>query len=269
MSFLQLENKKYLVFGVFNKKSIAYYAAKTLIEEGAEVILSVRDEHTRKSIQEHFPKTGVFVCNIENQDDLKKLAEDVSNRHGKLDGMLHSIAFADFSEGFKPFHETKKEHFLQAIDISCFSLINISNVLKDLLNKDASVITLSVPFTKVAVENYSYMAPVKAALESSVVYLAKSFSHFSHIRFNALCLGFLKTSAAAGIPKFMKYYAFSEKLTFRKRALDTAEVGNIIAFMLSNKSSAINAQTITADAGLSVNWFDEEIVDSVEKTLFS
>ena len=128
------------MFGVFNKKSIAYYAAKTLIEEGAEVILSVRDEQTKKSIQEYFPETDVFVCNIENQDDLKKLAEDVSNRHGKLDGMLHSIAFADFSEGFKPFHETKKEHFLQAIDISCFSLINISNVLKDLLNKDASVI---------------------------------------------------------------------------------------------------------------------------------
>lgn len=268
MSFLQLENKKYLVFGVFNKKSIAYYAAKTLIEEGAEVILSVRDEHTRKSIQEHFPETDVFVCNIENRDDLKKLAEDVSNRHGKLDGMLHSIAFADFSEGFKPFHETKKEHFLQAINISCFSLINISKIFKDIFAKDASVVTLSVPFTRIAVENYSYMAPVKAALESSVVYLAKSFSRFSHIRFNALCLGLLKTSAAAGLPKYTKYYLFAERITLRKKALDTTEVAHIIAFMLSNKSSAINAQSIIADAGLSVNYFDEEVVDAVEKNLF-
>lgn len=239
------------------------------MKRGAEVVLSVRGENTRKSIQGYFPKTEVFVCNIENQDDLKRLAEDVAKPHGKLDGILHSIAFADFSAGIKPFHETKKEHFLQAMDISCFSLINVANVLKDTLNEDASVVTLSVPFTNVAVENYSYMAPVKAALESSVVYLAKSFSHFSRIRFDALCLGFLKTSAAAGIPEYMKYYVFSEKLTLRKKALDTAEAANIIAFMLSNKSSAINAQAITADAGLSVNWFDKEVIDLVEKSLYS
>lgn len=266
MSFLQIEEKKFLVFGIFNKKSIAYHAAKVLQEEGANIVAVVKDDNIKEKVNAFFPDNNIFVCDVEKQDEIKKLSVDVSRRHNKLDGMLHSIAFADFSEGLKPFHETKKDHFLQSIDISCFSLINLSNALKNIFDKEASIVTLTVPFTKTIIENYSYMAPVKAALESSVAYLAKSFSSFSQIRFNAVSTGFVKTSAAAGIPKIIDSFLFAEKVSLRKKAIEAREVADIIAFLLSKRSSLINAQSVIADAGISVNIFDDEIVEAVNKT---
>ncbi len=107
------------------------------------------------------------------------------------------------------------------------------------------------------------MAPVKAALDSSLCFLAKSFSEFSQVRFNAVCPGLLKTSASAGIPGYVDCYLFAERATLRKRAVQTDEVANAIAFLLSPRSSAINAQGIVLDAGMSVNYFDREIVTRV------
>ncbi|MBF0345680.1 MAG: SDR family oxidoreductase [Nitrospirae bacterium] len=263
MSYLQLEGKKYLIVGVFNKKSIAYHAASVLQGEGAECIYVVKDNAVKGKVEQFIPNADIYVCNVENQDELGNLYKEVSKKHSKLDGMLHSIAFANYSEGLAPFHETVKKDFLQAMDISCFSLINLSNVFKDLFDKNASVITMTVPFTRLAVEHYGYMASVKAALETSVLYLAKSFSKFSNVRFNAVSASALKTSSAAGIPEFMKIYLCAEKLTIRKNAVETREIADVIAFLLSNRSSAINGQTVTADAGMSTNTFDKDIMDLI------
>ena len=116
----------------------------------------------------------------------------------------------------KPFHETPKRAFLRAFDISCFSLIAVSNALKDLLDPDASVVTISISTTRMASENYGYMAPIKAALDSSLAFLAKSFSRFSQVRFNAVAPGLLKTSASAGIPGYVDSYLYAEQATLRK-----------------------------------------------------
>jgi enoyl-[acyl-carrier protein] reductase I len=160
----------------------------------------------------------------------------------------------------KPFHETIKKDFLQAIDISCFSFIAIANHFKDLLDDDASLLTISISTTRMAAENYGYMGPVKAALESSLCFLAKSFSAFSNVRFNAVCPGLLKTSASAGIPGYIESYLYAEKATLRKRALKTSEVADTAAFLLSGRSSGINTQAIVIDAGMAVNYFDSAIV---------
>ena len=111
-----------------------------------------------------------------------------------------------------------------------------------------------------AAENYGYMAPVKAALESSICFLAKSFSAFSEVRFNAVCPGLLKTSASAGIPGYIDSYLFAEKATLRKKALKTEEAANVAAFLLSPRSSGINGQCLVVDAGMGMNYFDAEIV---------
>jgi enoyl-[acyl-carrier protein] reductase I len=111
-----------------------------------------------------------------------------------------------------------------------------------------------------AAENYGYMAPVKAALDSSLVFLAKSFSQLSQVRFNAVAPGLLKTSASAGIPGYVDSYLYAEQVTLRKRAVQTEEVANVAAFLLSPRSSAINAQHLIVDAGMSVNYFDRELV---------
>ena len=149
---------------------------------------------------------------------------------------------------------------MQAVDISCYSLIALSNALKDLLDPDASVVTISISTTRMASENYGYMAPIKAALDSSLVFLAKSFSNFSRVRFNAVAPGLLKTSASAGIPGYVDSYLFAEQVIPRKQAVQTQEVADVAAFLLSPRSSGINAQTIVIDAGMSINYFDKQIV---------
>ncbi|MFM7837796.1 MAG: SDR family oxidoreductase, partial [Planctomycetaceae bacterium] len=104
--------------------------------------------------------------------------------------MVHSVAFADYSAGWLPFHQTPRSAFLQAVDISCFSLIALSNAFREQLDpQTGSVVTISISTTRMAAENYGYMAPVKAALDSSLCFLAKSFSQFSRVRFNAVCPG--------------------------------------------------------------------------------
>ena len=179
-------------------------------------------------------------------------------KYDRLDGFVHSIAFADYAGEPKPFHETAKRDFLRAFDISCFSLVAVSNALKDLLAPDASVVTISISTTRMASENYGYMAPIKAALDSSLAFLAKSFSRFSQVRFNAVAPGLLKTSASAGIPGYVDSYLYAEQATLRKQAVQTEEVANVAAFLLSPRSSGINAQRIVVDAGMSTNYFDAE-----------
>jgi enoyl-[acyl-carrier protein] reductase I len=112
----------------------------------------------------------------------------------------------------------------------------------------------------VAAENYGYMAPIKAALDSSLCFLAKSFSEFSRVRFNGVAPGLLKTSASAGIPGYIDSYLFAEKAILRKKALTTQEAADVAVFLLSPRSSGINCQTIVVDAGMAVNYFDKEIV---------
>nr|MBP9914116.1 SDR family oxidoreductase [Opitutaceae bacterium] len=113
---------------------------------------------------------------------------------------------------------------------------------------------------QVTPDNYGYMGPIKAALESTSRFLAKSFSADGEVRFNVVGAGPLKTSASAGIPGYLESYLYTEKLTFRKRNLSTAEVANAALFLLSERSSGLNGTTLTVDAGLGSNFYDKEIV---------
>jgi enoyl-[acyl-carrier protein] reductase I len=205
----------------------------------------------------------VLVCDVEHEEQIDQLARDLAARYDIFHGLLHSIAFADYEGGFKPFHETAKREFLRAVDVSCYSLIALCNALKGLLSRDASVVTVSISTTRMASENYGYMAPVKAALDSSLAFLAKSFSQFSEIRFNAVAPSLLKTSASAGIPGYVDAYLYAEQAIPRKRAVQTDEVASAAAFLLSPRSSGINAQQIVVDAGMSINYFDRAIVRRV------
>lgn len=262
---MQFEGKKYLIVGVANKKSVAYHIAKSLLEAGARILLSIKDESMRAGVKKILPEADLYICDVEKEEDITNLQKQIKLEHSKIDGMVHSIAFANFSEGLKPFHETLKKDFLQAVDISCFSFIALSNAMKDLFTDDASVITISISSTETASQNYGYMAPIKAALDSSVIFLAKSFSEFSKVRFNSVNAGLLKTSASAGIPGYINSYLFAEKLTLRKENLSTSEVASTALFLLNPISSGINAQHIVVDAGMRVNSFDEEIVNKVTK----
>ena len=149
MSFLGLEDKTFLVLGVANRKSVAYFTTKLLLAEGATVLLSVRSEEMAGDVRKLFPDCEILVCDVEKDDDIAALADSIRDEHPVLHGMVHSIAFADFSDGMKPFHETDKKHFMQAMDISCFSLTNLANGLKDLFDENASVVTISISTTRI------------------------------------------------------------------------------------------------------------------------
>jgi enoyl-[acyl-carrier protein] reductase I len=261
MDFLQLEGKSILVFGVANRKSVAYHIARTLEEVGANVIYAVRSKQRRESLAKLLDGREVHVCDVEREDEIQRLRDEVAARSEPLAGLVHSIAFADYDDkGMKPFHETGKKQFLRTVDISCYSLIALSNAFKDLLQPDASVVTISISTTRMASENYGFMAPVKAALDSSLAFLAKSFSSFSQIRFNAVAPGLLKTSASAGIPGYVDSYLFAEQVIPRGRAVQTQEAANAALFLLSPRSSGINAQSIVIDAGMSINYFDNDVI---------
>ena len=260
MSFLSLENKNILVSGVGNKKSIAAHVARILREEGARVILAVRDPAAREAALKLFPDAPVFRCDVEKDDEIAALADGVGAAHAPLAGFLHCLAFANFSEGRKPFHETEREDFFQAMNIGMFSLVALSRALAPHLAPDASVVTLSISATSMAAASYGYMAPVKAALDSAVPFLAKSFSAFSRVRFNAVCAGLLKTSASAGIPGYLENYLFAEQATFRHRALSTDEAARLAVFLLSPASSGMNGGRHVIDAGMGSNYFDESLV---------
>ncbi len=261
MDFLGIAGRTFIVFGVANKKSVAYFVSQILTEAEAEVVYVVQSTAHKESVSRLFPGADVYTCDVQNENEIVQLAKDVSSKHPKLHGIVHSIAFANYEEGLKPFHETRKKDFLQSVDISCFSLISIANAFKDILDEKASVVTISISSTKIAAVPYGWMAPVKAALNSTLCFLAKSFSAFSQVRFNSVNASLLKTSASAGIPGYLDYYLFAEQLTLRKKALETKEVANAVVFLLSDRSSGINAQGIVVDCGMSVNYFDKDIID--------
>lgn len=260
MDFLQLAGKTIVVFGVANRKSVAWHVAQLLRQAEAVVVYVVRTPERREQVQKLVGEAPVFVCDVEFEEQIVRVRDEIKAMHPQVDGILHSIAFADYGDGPKPFHETSKRAFLRSVDISCFSLISVANAFKDLLAQNASVVTISISTTRMASENYGFMAPIKAALDSSLAFLAKSFSAFSQVRFNGVGPGLLKTSASAGIPGYVDSYLFAEQVIPRKRAVQSEESAAVAAFLLSPRSSGINAQTLVVDAGMSINYFDREIV---------
>jgi len=260
MNFLDVAGKVFLVFGVANKRSVAFRVGQLLEEQGAAVVYSVRSEVRRESLGKVLPEREVHVCDVERDDQIAALAKAVRAKHRVIHGIVHSVAFANYESFSGKFHEVSRADFLQCVSVSCFSLTAIANAFKDMLDRDASVVTISISTTRMAVESYGYMAPAKAALDSSIAFLAKSFSRFSRVRFNAICAGLLKTSASAGIPGYIDHYMYAEQATPRKQALTTDEVAATALFLLSPRASGINAQGIVVDAGMSINYFDADLV---------
>jgi enoyl-[acyl-carrier protein] reductase I len=263
MSGFNISGKTFFITGVANKKSVATFTAKTLIENGAKVIFSAQNEKNMENIKKIFPDSPSFLLDIENSTHLQELEKNIRTHTDSLDGFLHSMAFANFSDGPKAFHETKLEDYLQACHISSFSLVQISNAIHPLLNENASILTISISNTKAT--SYGYLGPIKAMLEATVCFLAKSLSIQKNIRVNSIGAGPLKTSASAGIPDYIDNYLYSEALTMRKESLKTKEVANTALFLLSPSSSGINAENIIVDNGMNSNYFDQDIVKKFAK----
>lgn len=260
-----LKEKVYYIAGIANKKSVAYKVAKTLLENEAKVILSAQNEKNHEFIKKNFKDSPSFIIDVESAEHLEDLNTFISKHTDQLDGFLHSLAFANFDLEKPKFHQTSRKNYLQACQISSFSLVEMTNHLLPFFKDTASIVTVSISNTKAT--SYGYLGPIKAMLEATVPYLAKSLSEFGHYRVNSVGAGPLKTSASAGIPNYVENYLYSEALTLRKKSLQTDEVANTIIFLLSPYSSGINAENIIIDNGMNANYFDQDIVKTFSKNL--
>ncbi len=219
MDFLGLAGRRIVVFGLANRKSVACAVGRVLVEAGAEVVHVVRTDE-RAAAWRLFPKSPVFVCDVEDEANIVRVRDQIAERvGGPIHGLVHSIAFANYSEGLRPFHRTCKRDFLQAMDISCFSFISLANRHRATCSTEgASVVTVSIDHPHGRFRNYGYMAPVKAALESSLC-SPRAFRLSGPLQRGLPRL--LKTSASAGIPGYVDSYLFAEQATLRKRAVQT------------------------------------------------
>lgn len=257
--WLQLKGKRVLVTGLSNRRSVAAFIGKELRAVGAHPIWMVRTEERREDVAKITGDDPVLCCDVREQDQIDQLAVDLKP-FGPIDGLVHSIAFARYDGGEQPFHKTPREHFLEAIDVSCFSLIALAGALEDQLAAGASVVTISISTTTMAAESYGYMAPAKAALDSAVAFLAKSLAS-RNVRVNAVRAGLLKTRSSAGIPGYADAYLFAEQATLRHVGLTTEEVAQAALFLLSPRSSGIAGQGLQVDAGMGLNYFDRSILE--------
>ena len=257
MNYLGVQGGRFLVCGLANRRSVAWHVGQALMAEGASVVYTVHSEERRRAVEDIAGGAPVYVCDAERPEAFEDLAAVAGSAHGPFAGLVHSIAYARYSG--KAFHETRREDFLQAALVSAFSLVELARALRPHLEPGAGVVAVSISSLTVTPAAYGLMSPVKAALEGIVRHLAKSYSG-AGVRFNTVNAGPLRTRSAAGIPGYMDNYLYAEKLTFRKKALETREVADAVLFLLSRRASGINGAGLTVDAGHGLNGFDEEVV---------
>jgi len=249
--------KTAVVFGVANKRSIAWSIAQKLQQAGWRLAITYQNERLEqeaKGLIEELPDAAGFMCDVSHDDQIAKLFDELKSRYGTLQGLVHSVAFAPAAELSGQFLDTTREGFRIAHDVSVYSLIAVSRGAAPLMTDGGGIITLSYYGAEKVVPKYNVMGVAKAALEASVRYLASDLGT-KNIRVNAISAGPIKTLAARGISglgEMLKSHAERAPL---KRNVDPAEVGATAAFLLSEAASGITGETIYVDCGYNIMGF--------------
>ncbi|MGB0647710.1 MAG: enoyl-ACP reductase FabI [Bradymonadia bacterium] len=246
-----LDGKKGFVFGIANERSLGWAIAKACAQHGADVGLSYLNERLlrrAKPLAESINAPICAPCDVQDPDQIDAVVKDIEHDMGSLDFMVHSLAFAPREALMQNFSETTQSNFQTALEISCFSLIDIVNRSKHLFNEGASILTLSYIGSEQYVSNYNVMGPAKAALESSVRYLAAELGP-KGIRVNTLSAGPVKTLAAAGIPGFKSRLAQNARRTALQRNITADDVGDAAVFLCSSMSRGVTGTCLYVDNG--------------------
>ncbi len=252
-----LKDKKILIMGIRNRWSIAYGIAKSAYENGAKLIFTYMGEDNKEKIEElisEFKGSKAYVLNGASEDELvKDVFTKIKEENGKLDGIVHAIAHANTENLRNDFILTSKEGYSHAVDVSSYSLVLVARMAKelDILNENATLVTLTYYGSTKVLEGYNIMGVAKAALEASVRYLAENLGK-DGIRVNAISAGPIKTLSAKGIKNFNSILTIVEEKAPLHRNVTTEQVGNVATFLLSNMSDAITGQIIYADSGYNI-----------------
>ena len=250
-----MKGKKGVVLGIANKKSIAYGIAKACQQQGAEMAITFLNERFEKKLAPVAEELGCegrfYPCDVSKPEEIKALKVSLEKDFGQIDFIVHSIAFAP-KEGLSGrFMDISKEAFDVAMDISVYSLIEVTRELKPILSDNASVLTLSYYGGVKYIPNYNLMGVAKAALEMTVKYLAEDLGR-DGVRVNAISAGPIKTLAAAGIGDFSFMLKWNAAHAPLKKNVTIEEVGNSGMYLLSDLSSAVTGEIHYVDGGFNI-----------------
>jgi enoyl-[acyl-carrier protein] reductase I len=249
--------KTAVIFGVANKRSIAWAIAQKLQQAGWRLVITYQNERLAqeaKDLIDELPGTAGFMCDVSHDDQIAKLFEVLKDKYGTLQAVVHSVAFAPAADMAGEFLNTTREGFRIAHDVSAYSLIAVARAAAPLMTDGGGIVTLTYYGSEKVVPKYNVMGVAKAALEACVRYLANDLGP-KNIRVNAISAGPIKTLAARGVSglgEMLKSHAERAPL---KRNVDPGEVGSTAAFLLSDGGSGITGETIYVDCGYNIMGF--------------
>jgi len=246
--------KTAVIFGLANKRSIAWAIAQKLQEAGWRLAICYQNERLEQEARDliaDLPSAVGFMCDVSSDDQIGKLFGELKSKYGTLHGIVHSVAFAPAEELKGEFVNTTREGFRIAHDISVYSLVAVSRAAAPLMIEGGGIVTMSYFGAEKVVPRYNVMGVAKAALEASVRYLASDLGP-KGIRVNAISAGPIKTLAARGISNLGEMLKAHAERAPLKRNVDPAEVGSTAAFLLSNAGSGITGETIYVDCGYNI-----------------
>ncbi|MBB4636936.1 enoyl-ACP reductase FabI [Longimicrobium terrae] len=249
-----LAGKKGLVLGVANQNSIAWACAQALHGAGMELAFTYQGEVMRDRVLKTISSLGdvpVFDLDVRNEDQIEALVAQLSERWGRLDFLLHSLAYAPKAAMANSFLETTREDFLAAQEISAYSLVGVSRAFAPMMVEGGSIVTMTYYGSQKAVPGYNVMGVAKAALEASVRYLAVDLGQRG-IRVNAVSAGAINTLAARGVAHFRDLMKITAERSPLKRTVEPSEVGNTALFLASDLSTGITGETMYVDAGFNI-----------------
>ncbi|WP_448204924.1 enoyl-ACP reductase FabI [Azospirillum sp. sgz302134] len=254
MPLISLEGKRGLVAGIANDQSIAYGCAKAFRELGAELAVTYLNEKAEPHVRPLAQQLGadlILPCDVRRDGDLERVFEAIRDRWGRLDFLLHSIAFAPREDLHARVVDCSKEGFSLAMEVSCHSFIRMAKLAEPLMTGGGCLMTVSFYGAEQVVEHYNMMGPVKAALESSVRYLAAELGA-QKIRVNTLSPGALATRAASGIDRFDELLQRTAERAPTQRLVTVDDIGPTAAFLASDAAKQITGQTVYIDGGYHV-----------------
>ncbi len=254
---LSLEGRNAVVFGVANKRSIAWAIAQRLSEAGAKLAVTYQNERLKQEAHEliqALPGAEAFQCDVSKDPEIDGFFAQIKERHGRLDTLVHSVAYAPADELKNDFVNTSREGFRVAHDVSVYSLIALSRAAAPLMSNGGSIITLSYFGAEKVMPSYNVMGVAKAALEASVRYLAYNLGP-QKIRVNAISAGPIKTLAARGVAGFSEMLKAQAERSPLKRNVEVKEVGDAALYLASDLSTGITGETIYVDGGYNIMGF--------------
>jgi enoyl-[acyl-carrier protein] reductase I len=249
-----MKGKKGLVIGVANNKSIAYGIAKACADQGADLILTYQNEKLQSRVQkvaDELNVKNIYPLDVSKEEEIIALRDNIEKDYGKIDFIVHAVAFAPKDALTGKFLNVSKEAFTIAMQISVYSFIEVAQKFQTILNDNASLLTLSYLGAVRYIPHYNTMGVAKAALEASVRYMAVDLGDRG-IRVNALSAGPIKTLAASGIGDFRKILNYNEENSPLRKNVTIEEVGNSAMYLLSDLASAVTGEVHYVDSGYNV-----------------